>query len=93
LAASDKGIPDLFFVASPEADDQMPRFETARFHNLTGPAELFARVRFKMQDVRVLKVHARHVQDRSYERDAPLDRLQNFDPDRWRLMTAEVRTD
>jgi hypothetical protein len=71
----------------------MPRFETARFHVLTGPAELFGRVRFKMRAVRVLKVHARHVQDRSYDRDAPLDRLQNFDPDRWRLMTAEVRTD
>ena len=28
-----------------------------------------------------------------YERDAPLDTLQNFDPDRWCLMTAEVRTD
>ena len=71
----------------------MPRFKTARFHVLTGPSELFARVRFKMQDVHVLKMHARHVQDRSYERDAPLERLQNFDPNRWRLMTAEVRTD
>jgi hypothetical protein len=71
----------------------MPKFLTARFHVLTGPPELFRRVRFKMQDVRLLKTHARHVQDRSYERDAPLDRLQNFDPSRWRLMTAEVRTD
>jgi hypothetical protein len=71
----------------------MPRFTTARFHVLTGPSELFARVRFKMQDVHVLKTHARHVQDRSYERDAPLERLQNFDPNRWRLMTAEVRID
>lgn len=60
---------------------------------MNGPPELFERVRFKMQDVRVLRTHARHVQDRSYERDAPLDRLQNFDPGRWRLMTAEVRTD
>jgi hypothetical protein len=73
--------------------EQMPRFQTARFHDLTGPPELFGRVRFKMQDVRVLKTHARHVQDRSYERGAPLDRLRNFDPERWRLMTAEVRTD
>lgn len=71
----------------------MARFQTARFHVSTGPPELFGRVRFKMHDVRVLKTHARHVQDRSYERDAPLDRLQNFDPGRWRLMTAEVRTD
>ena len=71
----------------------MPKFVTARFNALTGPPELFERVRFKMLDVRVLKTHARHVQDRGYERDAPLDILQNFDPDRWRLMTAEVRTD
>ena len=42
----------------------MPKFVTARFHALTGPSELFERVRFKMQDVRVLKIHARHVQDR-----------------------------
>ena len=53
------------------------------FVNLTMP--------FKMLDVRVLKTHARHVQDRGYERDAPLDILQNFDPDRWRLITALVR--
>lgn len=71
----------------------MPRFQTARFHVLTGPPELFARVRFKMQDLRVLKTHARHVQNRSYEREAPLERLQHVDPNRWRLMTAEVRTD
>ena len=71
----------------------MLQFVTARFHALTGPSELFERVRFKMLDVRLLKTHARHVQQRSYERDAPLDTLQNFDLDRWRLMTAEVRTD
>lgn len=71
----------------------MPKFPVARFHTLTGPPELFERVRFKMRDVRLLKTHARHVQDRSYERGAPLEQLQNFDPDRWRLMTAEVRTD
>lgn len=71
----------------------MPRFPTARFHVVTGPPVLFERVRFKMQHVRVLKTHARHVQERSYERDAPLDRLRRFHPDRWRLMTAEVRTD
>ena len=71
----------------------MPRFQIARFHVSTGPPELFRRVRFKMQHVRVLKTHARHVRDRAYERGAPLDRLQTFDPVRWSLMTAEVRTD
>ena len=71
----------------------MPRFPVARFHASTGPPELFERVRFKMRDVRALKTHARHVEERGYERDAPLDQLQNFDPNYWRLMTAEVRTD
>jgi hypothetical protein len=64
----------------------MPKFPVARFHALTGPPELFERVRFKIADVRVLKTHARHVEERGYERDAPLDRLQIFDPNRWRLM-------
>jgi hypothetical protein len=40
----------------------MPKFPVARFHALTGPPELFDRVRFKMRDVRLLKTHARHVQ-------------------------------
>jgi hypothetical protein len=71
----------------------MPRFPVARFHVSTGPSALFERVRFKMRDVRVLKAHAGHVQDRAYERDAPLDQLRDFDPDRWQLMTAEVRMD
>ena len=71
----------------------MAKFPTARFHALSGPPELFERVRFKMQDVRVLKTHARHVEQRAHERDAPLDELRNFDPNHWRLMTAEVRTD
>ena len=71
----------------------MPKFVTARFHVLTGPPELFERVRFQDARRASLKTHARHVQDRGYERDAPLDILQNFDPDRWCLMTAEVRTD
>jgi hypothetical protein len=71
----------------------MPRFPVARFHVSTGPTALFERVRFKMRDVRVLKAHAGHVQDRAYEREARLDRLRNFDPDHWRLMTAEARTD
>lgn len=71
----------------------MPRFPVARFHISTGPPVLFERVRFKMRDVRALKTHAGHVQARAYERDAPLDRLRDFDPERWRLVTAEVRTD
>src|SRR5437899_12949198 len=71
----------------------MAKFPMPRFHALSGPPELFERVRFKMQDVRVLKTHARHVEQRAYERDAPLDQLRHFDPNHWRLMTAEVRTD
>src|SRR5688572_24487815 len=71
----------------------MPKFVVARFHVLSGPRELFDRVRFKMRKVGVLKTHARHLQERGFERGAPLHRLQEFDSDRWRLMTAEVRTD
>lgn len=71
----------------------MPKFAVARFHLLTGPQELFERVRFQMRDVRLLKTHAPHVRDRGYERGPPIDRLQDFDADHWRLMTAEVRTD
>ena len=72
---------------------EMPRFQVKRFHVSAGPPVLFERIRFKMRDQRVLKTHADHVQDRAYERDAPLGQLRDFNPDRWRLMTAEVRTD
>ncbi len=92
FSADHRSVGDLVAVR-PSGTAVMPKFKTARFNALTGPPELFERVRFKMQDVRVLKTNARHVQDRSYERDAPLERLQGFDPVRWRLMTVEVRID
>jgi hypothetical protein len=70
-----------------------PRFETARFHVDTGPASLFERVRFKMSAPARLRVDPGHAKVRVIERNAPVERLSDFDPHLWRLMTAEVRTD
>ncbi|MFC6618400.1 hypothetical protein [Deinococcus radiophilus] len=72
---------------------QGTRFEKARFHIATGPASLFERVRFKMQGRRQLKWHAQHLRERSAERQAPLEKLANFDTATWELLTAEVRAD
>jgi len=68
-------------------------FETARFHIDTGPASLFARVRFKVGARRQLRLHAEHFQDRAGLRDAPIEDMRAFDAAKWRLRTAEVRTD
>jgi hypothetical protein len=48
---------------------------------------------FKMQGQYDLLVHPRHVQERAFDREAPLQLLRRFDSDRWQLRTAEVRTD
>lgn len=69
------------------------RFEKARFHVATGPAELFERVKFKMGGRRTLKWHAGHLKERAAERGAPLDELSQFDADTWELVMAEARTD
>ena len=73
--------------------DRKPRFETARFHVDTGPASLFERVHFKMGAPRRLRVPPGHAGGRVLERQAPVERLSEFDPQHWRLMTVEVRTD
>ena len=70
-----------------------PRFKAARFHASTGPASLFERVWFVMRAKKNLKVHAEHLLERTAARDAPLELLRTFDPDKWELMTVEVRTD
>jgi hypothetical protein len=80
-------------VGSDSRRVRSPRFPTARFHVTTGPASLFGRVHFKMRGRYQLKTHPAHVQERAVERDAPMDRLTDFDSSVWRLMTAEVRTD
>lgn len=72
---------------------QGTRFEKARFHIATGPSSLFERVRFKMQGRRTLQWHAGHLQARASERGAPLSELAAFDPEKWELLMAEVRTD
>lgn len=69
------------------------RFAKARFHVETGPQALFDRVRFRIRGRRELRVHARHFQERAYDRAAPLDRIKSFDAGQWELMSAEVRAD
>jgi hypothetical protein len=69
------------------------QFETERFHIETGPDALFNRVRTIMDESTELRIDPDHVQQRAAEREAPLEELKQFDPDRWELKTAEVRTD
>jgi hypothetical protein len=69
------------------------RFKKARFHISTGPASLFDRVRFKMCGCRELNLHAAHLQERADKYDVPLGLFRSFDPNIWKLVTAEVRTD
>jgi hypothetical protein len=40
-----------------------------------------------------LKLNGDHLQDRAFERNAPLDELKNFDPKSWCLVIVEVRAD
>lgn len=70
-----------------------PTFETARFHNLTGPESLFRRVKFKFKDVTILRPHGDHYNKRLIERDAPVKSVTKFDINNWRLVNVEVRTD
>src|SRR4051794_18035110 len=69
------------------------RFPTARFHILTGPTSLFSRVQFKMNEKRKLHLNSDHFNERRYERDAPVERLDTFDPFTWTVVIAEVRSD
>lgn len=61
-----------------------------RFHIDSGPASLFARVRFKIQGARDLIVTHSHFKDREAERSFPSDLVRPFDPELWDLLTAEV---
>lgn len=70
-----------------------PRFETARFHVAAGPGSLFTRVRHILRAPVQLKTHGKHVTERLQQREAPLEELTCFDPGRWELVSAEVRTD
>lgn len=70
--------------------------ELVRFNVESGPASLFARVRFKMRDVHSVKTNASHFRERLKQRDIPkevLQAIEQFDSKIWRLVTAEVRTD
>jgi predicted phosphodiesterase len=70
--------------------------ERKKFHVDYGPASLFERVRFKFGDVRSLKLHGSHYNQRVTDRNIPpelIAELVNFNPDRWELKQAEVRAD
>jgi hypothetical protein len=67
-------------------------FETERFHVETGPESLFRRVRHVMEETE-LNLHADHFQQRASQRDAPVEKLQAFNPVDWKLLIAEVRRD
>lgn len=69
------------------------QFETARFHIQTGPDSLFERVREVLDEPTELRIDPDHVQQRVEERSAPIEKLKQFDPEEWKLKTAEVRTD
>jgi len=68
------------------------RFNTSRFHVLTGPTELFDRVKQKMTGS-VIKLHAAHLRQRLEERDIPEEIFESFSSETWELMTVEVRND
>jgi hypothetical protein len=46
-----------------------------------------------MNKKRKLHMNSDHFNKRRYERDAPVDRLETFDPFTWKLVIAEVRSD
>jgi hypothetical protein len=64
-----------------------------RFHVDSGPASLFERVRQVFDGPVRLKVHGRHLAERTAGVDAPLAELDSFDPAAWQLMTVEARQD
>lgn len=71
-------------------------YKRARFNIEFGPASLFERVAFKMKDVHQLYLKGEHFSLRNNERDIPeyvFEKLNNFNSDEWRLVTASVRTD
>jgi len=72
----------------------MVRFPVARFHAMTGPPELFERVRFKMRDVRILERPMLATFRTAATSETLLSTAYGTStPDQWRLLTAEVRTD
>ncbi|AHX26557.1 hypothetical protein Deide_1p01905 (plasmid) [Deinococcus deserti VCD115] len=66
---------------------------TASFRCETGPETLFDRVRFKMAGARRLKFYSAQFRRRLVEEGVPMEELQQFDPEHWDLIAADVRTD
>jgi hypothetical protein len=71
----------------------MPRFIEKRFHVISGPPSLFARVRQKMSAVSRLTLGIERFAGRAELRAAPLDAVRDFRVDHCELMTADVRAD
>ena len=72
------------------------RFQTSRFHIVHGPDELFERIHYKFNEQRSLKLHGKHFNERKELRaisDDVINSILFFDSDKWKLVTAEVRTD
>lgn len=72
------------------------RFLKARFHKDFGPASLFERVLFKMQNVHMVKRTSEHFKVRFESRHIPdivLKKIDSFNVNEWNLVTCEVRCD
>ncbi len=70
--------------------------DLVRFHVDFGPNSLFERVRFKMKDIHTLHLNGEHFRERCQERhipDAVREKVENFNINEWKLVTAEVRKD
>jgi hypothetical protein len=71
------------------------RFDKRRFYADKGPASLFERVHYIMDPVKEIRFTG-HFLDRQHDRHIPqniIDRCQNFDARKWKLVAAEVRID
>ena len=70
--------------------------DLVRFHVEFGPDSLFERVRFIMKDIHTLHLNGEHFRKRCAERQIPdevREKVENFNIDEWKLITAEVRSD
>lgn len=71
-------------------------YKRIRFNIEFGPKSLFDRVVYKMKDVHKLYLQGEHFSLRNSQRNIPkyvMDKLENFDINEWRLVTASVRAD
>lgn len=77
---------------SAEVGEMPPKFETRRFHVLSGPPSLFERVRFKVLSDRQILKPGGHAKSRQVEHSIPAWILESFSGG-WMVILAEVRVD